>query len=169
MKIPRSRARTAFGLLSDIKKAIHVEPLRMRMSVVCFIPGLTATYLRDVSYGEDLNDSNAFKKPLPECGAVGCVAGWSLLMSGRITKTQNGTWLGSQTGQARALLGLSTVQGRELFFPQDLMTDPDQGSEAYAARVIDHITMFQMKYEKQLKATKIPASPSSETNATASA
>lgn len=63
-QIPSSRAKTAWGLLQDVKRAIRDEPKRADMNVF--------TQKRDQEDGG------------PQCGTVGCIAGWvSLLATGK--------------------------------------------------------------------------------------
>lgn len=62
--IPLSTAKTAWGLLQDVKRAILNEPKRARMT--CYVrTGVTPMY-----------DADA-----PACGTVGCFAGWISLLA----------------------------------------------------------------------------------------
>lgn len=60
--LPRSRAKTAWGLLQDVKRAILAEPKRANMWT-----------FRSTRLPEDGG---------PACGTVGCLAGWVNILSG---------------------------------------------------------------------------------------
>ncbi len=65
-KIPRSRAKTAWGLCQEVIKAIEAEPKRADMTIF--------------SYKLSPEEGG------PACGTVGCFAGWvTLLKDGHMT------------------------------------------------------------------------------------
>ena len=133
MRLPRSRAKTAWGLLKDIKRAILAEPLRCNMGIVL----------------DRTMDSGL---PHPACGAVGCVAGWGLILTGR---TFEGQRVYNQTNEAAKLMGLTYGQGQELFFPQDLVSAEKKQTPEHAKAVAEHIDSFMEENKKQLQAHRI--------------
>jgi hypothetical protein len=60
--IPLSRAKTAYGLVQDVKRAILSEPKRANMGVI--------------------EDTFKPEHGGPACGTVGCFAGWVCLLRG---------------------------------------------------------------------------------------
>ena len=69
--IPKSKAKTAYGLLADVYKAIEEEPRRFYMEYVC-----------PVYRGKEIVDTELHGKKLPECCTVGCYAGWVQYLKG---------------------------------------------------------------------------------------
>ena len=61
--LPRSKAKTAWGLLQDVKRAIQEEPKRANMQVIT---------------QEHLPEEGG-----PSCGTVGCFAGWVSILAGK--------------------------------------------------------------------------------------
>lgn len=123
--LPKS-VKTAYGLLSFIAKITAEEPKRMHMGEWRVTqPNWSANHIK-----------------FPACGTVGCIGGWTEILSGQI---------------AEAILGLTNDQQEELFFPSRLTGAARQGTAAHAAKVIRHIEKFQRKYSKQLKATRLGA------------
>lgn len=143
-KLPRSNAKTAYGLLEAVKRVVLDEPKRLDMGVVC---------LRgEAALAEDFLPRGLKKRRVPGCGTVGCIAGWSLALKGRIGVTENN---GSDTNTAATLLGLDCEQERELFWAKDLTNAKNKQTLAHARATVEHITTFQKKYEPQLKATLV--------------
>lgn len=60
--IPKSKARTAYGLLSSIIALVRDEPRRMRM----------------MSWGTPMDYLHAGQRPA--CGTVGCIGGWTEIL-----------------------------------------------------------------------------------------
>lgn len=125
--IPKSKAKTAFGLLSEIAALAIEEPMRMTMN---------NWYLRPGAWKEP-------RRGFPACNTVGCVGGW--------TET-----LVPNAGADRTL-GLSQAQEVELFYPRLLMKDGIAHGQtlAHARKVVAHIRRFQKKYRGQLLSTRI--------------
>jgi hypothetical protein len=131
--LPKSKAKTAYDLLSDIAALALEEPKRIDMDVFCQRADMP---------------SHAWKPRagFPDCGTVGCIGGWaSMLKHGKFTDEDD----------AAALLGLTAGQACELFYPSDLLADAAGGhaqTPAHAAAVVRHIEQFQTKHAAQLKA-----------------
>lgn len=139
--LPWTNAKTPYGLLNAVIRITRENPARMMMRVVCY-RGESLTRVVSNQYYTQMVE--------PSCGAVGCVAGWSLILMGR-TRDDEGNNPFWQLLEASTLLGLSKAQEKELFLPEDLMGAPDQQSPSHARAVIAHIRDFQKKYEVQLK------------------
>lgn len=134
--IPKSRAKTAYGLLSEIRTLILAEPLRYdQRETLCIIP-------------KDRLDSGT---NAPACGTIGCVAGWvGALKASRPTRfVTNGNVL----EYAGRKLGLDSGQGSELFGAYQ-SGFADRGPE-HAKAGAAHIAKFQKKYRRQLLAKKV--------------
>lgn len=148
--IPLSKAKTAWGLLLDVKKAIRSEPKRANMSVYC--------------------DKLAPQHGGPACGTVGCFAGWVMLLRGE-EHSFDAAFPASQ------LLGGSKDAGGVIDFRlpskqpgfilsgfhvfnsgggDACMSEVTQpGTKAHAKAVIDRIDRFMKKNEKALKSVKL--------------
>lgn len=124
-KIPTSRAKTAYGLLSEIASLALEEPKRIAMSIWSTKEGDTPPTDR-----------------YPKCGTVGCIGGWASILRGN-------------SSPASELLGIEGRQIDELFYDDRLMADPHQQTRRHAMKVVAHIRRFQKKYLTQLKATKL--------------
>jgi hypothetical protein len=132
--MPTSRAKTAYGLLSEICKLIVEEPLRYYQgdwirregdNLSCFLPA----------------------KKYPSCGTVGCVAGWVATLKRR-------HFSDIQTESiAQKVLGLSGDQTIELF-SGSAVSGVGQ-TQAHARAGVRHIRRFQKKYLSQLLAKKV--------------
>lgn len=132
-KLPVSRARTAYGLLSEIAALALAEPKRMRMSV---------TLLRD--------DPASAPNFYPACGTVGCIAGWTTVLKGLRTDP-----FGGVLSSAARTLGLIGEQEDDLFCDVPLCSATNQQTVAHAKAVARHIREFQKKYRHQLLAKKV--------------
>ena len=142
--LPKLKARTAYGLLSQVKQLILEEPKRYNQGI--FIS----------------KRSNGAYNPeeYPACGTIGCVAGWvTMLVDPREDEDMNWYWF-EPTKIAQKALGLEGYQC-DLLFDGDAVDalagwkTPAEGTRAYARLGARHITRFQKRYEKQLKAKKI--------------
>lgn len=149
--MPKSKAKTAYGLLSEIRKLILEEPRRY--------------------------DQTAWKRTMSEvpqnlrshCGAVCCVAGWvDTLKSEQPVTPERAPFETADNGRyrvsenAQSILGISEQQADELF-------DGEKAGERYtrnggvrvyhlrnhAKRGATHIARFQTKYAAQLKAKRV--------------
>ena len=137
--IPKSRAKTAYGLLSEVKRLIVEEPKRYNQGI-------------------DIRSANDSGRPLenfPACGMIGCVAGWVVVIKcERILPTYQ------IAEKATKILGLRPEQADELmdscaledYTKKEL---PTEGTRAYAKLGARHITRFQKKYARQLKAKRV--------------
>lgn len=141
-KLPTSKAKTAYGLLSAVRKLILAEPLRYNQ----------ARYIArtDGKHHAD-NPSDGWQqwvKPLPACGTAGCVAGWvaTLKRGDRFSYKQT-------QGIAARILGLNSDQSEELFGGGAVGGTPQTKSHAKAGA--RHIAAFQEKYATQLKAKAV--------------
>jgi hypothetical protein len=136
-RVPKSKAKTAFDLLSDVAALALAEPRRIHMN-----------FWRLTSTG--MNSSKAVPQGFPACGTVGCIGGWTeQIARGR-------------KRDAGVILGLTHSQRMELFYPQALLDDAGSAYEAgdaqtpeHAEKVAAHIKAFQKRYREQLKAKAV--------------
>lgn len=148
LSMPVSKAKTAYGLLSEIRKLVTQEPKRYDQENT-LTRGLAAKEIYEAEM-------------LPSCGTVGCVAGWVIAL--RSPNRSQGDVLDAAT----AILGLRGIyddwgsQAFELF--RATAAGDRQGADgvctvgsiaAHAKRGAEHIARFQNKYAKQLKAKKL--------------
>lgn len=143
-KIPTSRAKTAYGLLSEIAALAIEEPKRMRMGD-WRVRRATASVEPDLGF--------------PACGTVGCIAGWAVtLRRVRLRFHESifgGRYKEHEGDAAERLLGLTSEQSVALFKPQDLVKDPCQQTPEHARKVVAHIRRFQKAHRAQLLKTRI--------------
>lgn len=127
--MPVSKARTAYGLLSEIRKLILEEPKRYDQMNV----------FQRVGTHSDL---------APACGTVCCVGGWTAVLKAPRTRDA------FRLDRAEQILGLDGRQASELFY---YGAAGRRGSDlpGHAERGAAHIAAFQQKYSKQLKAKKV--------------
>ena len=134
--LPRSCAKTALGLLGDVKRAILADPKRLDMGVY--------TACRSVE---------VYPKSAPACGTVGCFAGWVSLLSGGgfvgdddHARTLLGHDLNYQTVRLPDYLnGLETSSYTRYVFnggSGDGISDLRSGTPAYARAVVRRIDRF---------------------------
>lgn len=135
--MPTSRAKTAYGLLSEIAKLAFEEPKRIRMGLWKQSRGVNLNQHPDIGVDE-----------WPGCGSIGCVGGWV----DYLRPTDTGITVMLRAGR---VLGLSDLQAEALFEPNNLMDANNQGTTAHARKVIAHIRRFQKKYAAQLKAKRV--------------
>jgi len=125
-------------LLRKIQKHILEEPKRLRMNY-WFIDGLTpgARFGGRLGYF-DINES----AEVPECGTVGCIAGWACVLSG--PKPLTGEWLDGRGQEALALtddqrLRLFNVSNwPQLFIDKYAKAKTPRGRGTATASRIDH-------------------------------
>jgi hypothetical protein len=129
-KLPTSRAKTAYGLLSEIAKLALEEPKRMSMG-----------FWIDRRVDDD-GDEWQWRpsRGWPTCGTVGCIGGWTETL---------------RAGYASDTLGIDGDQAEELFQDPDLCAAPNQQTTTHAKAVARHIAKFQKKYRAQLLAKKV--------------
>lgn len=153
--IPLSTAKTAWGLLKDVRKAIKAEPARANMTICQRIYDAL-----DIEYRQQ------YDQPTPPCGTVGCFAGWIEIKAG----TRHGLMCFDASEIVEPLLGESK---RELGGTIDYFTVVNtrgdhyyvfnsgegddceltqSGTPAHAAAVIARIDRFMQVNEKALKA-----------------
>lgn len=129
-KIPKSRAKTAYGLLSEIVALIRDEPRRLDMSMPL-----------------DTNAKDAYELA-PSCGTVGCVAGWAVMLRG------NPNAKIPITTQGADILGIPNAVA-DLFYVFPKSSRDDNKPETltrHAAEEIKIIRAFQKTNRKQLLA-----------------
>jgi hypothetical protein len=115
-------SKKAIALLRKVQKTITEEPNRLIMG----------SWTRQVITGEgeiyvtDYDPSEEITRPVPPCGTVGCIAGWTAI-NGMKDKdlpivTINGnkmidvSAIDDVEGEARHLLGLTKEQAQSLFY-----------------------------------------------------
>jgi hypothetical protein len=136
--IPKSKAANAYDLLSEVARAVTAEPKRLRMG----------TWL-------DTKAKRRLGVEAPACGTIGCIAGWSVMLSGSRTlrrEMARGVYFNYYETPASGLLGLDEEQSEELF-----NTDVEGrfGTRAHARNAVRRIRAFQQKYATQLKAKAV--------------
>lgn len=140
-KLPKSKAKNAYDLLSDVRALILAEPLRYNQDIYLHL--------------EKEDGDNAFAAPrgFPACGTVGCVAGWVASIAPRKFDPYI-----SIDRQARDRLGLSDQQAFELFDGRALRhVDARPQTKKYAKAGAVHIARFQKAHAAQLKAHRVTA------------
>ena len=134
----RSNATNAYDLMTDIAAYILEEPKRIWMGFWM------------VQGNEAIRD--ALDKTGPACGTVGCIAGNTCLLTGRIPRSQHNVW-------PRATQILSGKNGElesdldTLFL--DTKVPARYGTKRYAQIVASRIREFQYDHEADLRAIKI--------------
>lgn len=142
---PRSKAKTAWGLLADIRRVVLAEPKRYNQGTW----GETQLSPDQPIFGE---------MPAPACGTRACVAGWvRVLTRGSVPARQIGLRFNYTSEKAAEILGLNYDQRAELFAGGAVPGNP--GTANHARKGAAHIRRFMRKYEKQLRAHRIAATP----------
>ena len=92
--------------LRRVKRHILEEPSRLRMTDVVRLgtPGTLAHFC--AGWGEPVDQR------IPACGAVGCIAGWALILSGRKDET-------ADMYDAAPLLGIKSPEVADTLFNVD--------------------------------------------------
>lgn len=136
-KLPTSKAKTAYGLLSDICRIITEEPKRYDQSFWIYRP-----------YGD--NGASSYPdKGFPSCGTVACVAGWVATL-----KAPTRQFHAADTkGIAADVLGIDSMSASRLFDGAAIGFYPQ--TDTHAAAGVAHIRRFQKKYRAQLLAKKV--------------
>lgn len=131
--IPTSKAKTAYGLLSEICALIHDEPKRLDMSMPLAC------------------NANEFYPLAPACGTVGCVAGWVVMLRGNPNAKM------AITTQGADILGIpNAVSDLFYVFPKTSRNDHQvETLTLHAAEEIKIVKAFQKKYRAQLLAKKV--------------
>jgi len=132
-RLPVSRAKTVYGLLSEVIRLTDQEPKRMRMEL--WLDRWAAEH------------SDGYSNRVPACGTVGCIGGWMQALTGISSSLSWGH---------PSQFGLTDEMCHALFYDDCLTRDPAQGTRAHARKVIAHIKRFQKLHAKVLKATPVP-------------
>ena len=136
--IPISTARTAWGLLQAVKRAIRADPLRVDMRRF---------------YGHCGPEEGG-----PACGTVGCFAGWVNILAGY----RGGNY---EDAQAKMLLGPTLdyylASGAHVFNSGygDQCAVTRTGSKAHADALVARIDRFMRRNAPALKARRLKPSP----------
>lgn len=137
-KLPTSRAKTAYGILSEVRRLILKQPLRYTQQRYIARLG---------SNGHDVDPIGPTHTVVvaPPCGTVGCVAGWIA------TLARGNNFKYSDTPKiAEEVLGMSYVETEELFSGRAVSGTPQ--TLDHAERGAKHIAAFQKKYSTKLRA-----------------
>lgn len=143
--VPRSKAKTAWGLVMDAKRAIAEEPKRANMCL--FV------------------DKRKPERGGPACGTVGCFAGWITLLAGRPSSADG-------DGRAKRILGapdyadgvidyrtVVTRDGMHFYVfnagEGDACEETTPGTPEHAKAVVARIEKFARINEKALRARKL--------------
>lgn len=130
--IPKSRAKTAFALLSEVRTLILAEPLRYDQG----------------SWLNRIEDTPEAYEQFPACGTVGCVAGWVATLKAKHKFDPE-----EAIQIAQDVLGLDDEQEYELF--NEEAAGGKSQSLDHAREGARHIRRFQKKYCTQLLAKKV--------------
>lgn len=128
---PVSNAKTAYGLLGEIATLIVAEPARYNQYDV-------------LTFRED----GDFYEKYPECGTVGCIAGWAVMLT-RAQPRRTRRVLQA----ARGILGLDEDQSDDLF--RGLYHHSNPQTLAHAKAGVKHINKFRQQHRAQLQRTRI--------------
>lgn len=142
--MPKSKAKTAYGLLGEIQKLITDEPRRYDQT----------------TYKADVSTLPSYRQPA--CGTVCCIAGWvdTLKFARPISAKQNAPYGFDDSPifkRGKKVLGLSFEQAEELFDAEAAGSDFEVllGSAEHAERGVAHIERFRQKHAKQLKGKRV--------------
>lgn len=138
-RIPKSRAKTAYGLLSAVCRLILDEPKRYDQS--SFI-------IRRDGAGGALSHHHA-SRGVPACGTVGCVAGWVATL-----KHPKPFGYGETSYIAKRILGLSDSAAFHLF-DGGACSNTRLQTKQHAKAGVAHIRRFLKEHARQLKAKRV--------------
>lgn len=133
----RSNAKTAYGLMTDIRAYILEEPKRIFMGE-WIIKG-----------AQKIEETLETKGPI--CGTVGCIAGNATLLAGRGDRSIFASALDLLSGDDDEL----GEHLSSLFY--GTAVDAEYGTKKYARIVAQRITKFQQKHKAALQRVKISA------------
>jgi hypothetical protein len=125
-RVPKSNAKTAYGLLSEVRRLIVDEPKRYNQGDT-------------ISFREHTDGWSVAYGKWPACGTVGCVAGWVTTL-----KLPERAALYDVIAPAGEILGLNSEQRRELFRASAARARGQTVAHAKAGAA--HIARFQKKY-----------------------
>mgnify|MGYP001604603427 CR=1 FL=1 len=134
--VPVSKAKNAYELLTEVEKLILDEPLRYdQTSYIARVDGFGGALGIDV-------------ESTPECGTVGCVAGW-------VATLKRGTAFTYEQcpGIAAEILGIDGSQVHELFGMQKAAGRAQTPEHARSGATL--IRAFKKAYARQLKAKAV--------------
>ena len=136
--IPRSKAKTAWGLCQDVIRAIKKEPKRADMAV----------------FAASLLPQNGG----PACGTIGCLAGWICLLAGKPSMRVSAS-AASHIIDPEGQLHYYTA-GRQNFYvfnsgDGDSCATTSPGSRAHAHAVVLRMKKFMRINETKLKTQRI--------------
>lgn len=133
----RSNAKTAYGLMSDIKAYILEEPKRVWMGDWVI---------------EDMDEIKTdFGVEGPACGTVGCIAGNVKILTGNL-----GKMISTQRLAMDVLGGGSNDLEDDLYdLFHETHVDAKYGTKKYARIVAKRIEEFQAEHEQELRAVGI--------------
>lgn len=133
--MPKSNAKTAYGLLSEIRRIILAEPKRYDQTDTL---RLRKNEISELTREEDW----------PSCGTVGCVAGWTVALKRRTPV------FGQILATASNILGLNEDQSEDLF-SGIAAGHSGIGTARHARKGAAHIAKFQRRNVGQLKAKRV--------------
>lgn len=140
---PRSDASNSYDLLEDFCTIALENPLRIRMGSVLLTGAQLEQSINAMLSGCPMIGASTAPVQMPDCGTVGCVAGWTLALRGFGV-------FGAGVIVAGDKLGLDFSQRQELFFPSFYQSG-DQQTKTHARLTVAHVRAFMNKYEAQLK------------------
>jgi hypothetical protein len=132
--MPVSKAKNAYELLQEIRKIILEEPKRY-----------------DQADTLTVGDECRHKKRQPDCGTVGCVAGWVVALTTPANRLASVARNGRILEKAALVLGIDSYLASELFYGGPIDGPPEQ-TVAHARAGAAHIKRFMENRKEQLKA-----------------
>lgn len=135
-------------LTEDLPAVLREEPRRLWMNYWFEsghnVESLIADHFEeheDYCEQADINVEAEIDARKPPCGSIGCIGGWTEEILGPYTP-------------AYLRLGLTRDQAHDLFYPDELLKDPEQGTAAHVERVIAHMAAFAKEHEQQLRSVR---------------
>ena len=131
--VPRTRSRNPVTVLKTVVLAIRQEPRRYSQE----------------TYGEPAYEFYGSRRRLPECGTVGCVALWSLIVTRDEKDTVRRVSYGEVGWHARLRLGLTDEQAMHLFDGGAVQRIADSyrpGTKRYVEAGVRHIERFMRQH-----------------------
>ena len=150
-------------LTKNIVDIIREEPKRMWMSVVITLDDDEET-LEEELLGSIDRQREDIVLEVPSCGAIGCIAGWTTMLTDGYYQTLADGGLYTAAIKLGLIKDTEVVRcwgfqregdhrnpAEELFCDIVLMRADNQGSPEFAEQVITHINNFARKYEGLLR------------------
>lgn len=128
----KSRSKTAYGLLSEIRRLILAEPRRYNQY--------------------DWLKTNERGPLAPACGTVGCVGGWTVFLKRDKTNKTAAGILGISSDQGDELFAGDAARSRRDKATGDYSA---RSIRDHARRGAAHIARFQKKHAVQLRAKRV--------------